>query len=496
MKTTEKKNLNEKLFSQDSSDSCGLCTEIENNDENLEIEHNNGSCTTQSNNVNGRHNVSFDMLSTVSEEASDINSSYTPNSTLNSPPSKPSSSTTMSKPQQASSLKPKHFFAPLSPKLDKNAFQKGGNLDDLLKEIGNLSRDIYHLQILNNQKIMSQSEENINYQPDILATSVSASAINDQARDTPTSKSKPFRSEVSLVLAAPGEPGGVATSNPSLIGFEKFTKSPTDAPSTNPPTQTPVEPTQPPTVLSPTTTQIRKEFIKSPSHSLNELSTNKCSPTKNPPHSKDTLMPKRRSLDHIITSHANERPDIDSSTSLTTNNDHQEHHHGTKHHEKVKRTDQRRVSLFFRRPRKEKKHDDDDMTYNPLFAFDQMKNSQSLRGAITNGKVKKLTMKDSPGVGPSSKFRQRTTDKFRGDTDKFTRKYTRLSIDSGNLESQDSGTAQDQRMSMSDEKGSNNSSSRESSDESFRSRKLSITSNGKKSGEKIPWCACWGNGCF
>lgn len=47
--------------------------------------------------------------------------------------------------------------------------------------------------------------------------------------------------------------------------------------------------------------------------------------------------------------------------------------------------------------------------------------------------------------------------------------------------------------------GNNMTSSRESlgniSQQSTSRRKISITSH-SKSGGKIPWCACWGNGCI
>lgn len=150
------------------------------------------------------------------------------------------------------------------------SFQVGGNLDDLLSDIENLSQDIYQLQLKNKNY---HSDEQINFHPDILtagpttlmSSQLSPSLTSMQQQMHDINNKKPFRSEINLVLSIPpplsqqhqimNTSPDTPQTPPSFIGFENYTSGPKYL------------------NLQPHQRQYirRNDFLRCPSASLNEL---------------------------------------------------------------------------------------------------------------------------------------------------------------------------------------------------------------------------------
>lgn len=98
----------------------------------------------------------------------------------------------------------------------------GGNLEDLLQDIQNLSRNIDELQVQNDNNLLKECSN----RPDIVATeSSSLNATNNNTND-PTMNKKPFRSEVNLVLTYQDGSSAILTQKTDQNEFETIQNQP------------------------------------------------------------------------------------------------------------------------------------------------------------------------------------------------------------------------------------------------------------------------------
>lgn len=514
-----------------STDSCDVCTEIENN---IDMDENDKTVGYYENITKNpiepntpsspKQNVSFKLLTPVREESCSIKNSSDSNgeSSMHSTwinnkmfepnynGSKPRTCCKKSHPpspiQQSSSTQKtpgRKLAYPIQPPAMTSTFQKGGNLDDLLSDIENLSRDIYRMQ-LQNSRLMSKSNENIQQQrPDVLTNSVSMASLRSP-NTTPKSGRKPYRSQVNLVLTQPSSvDNNIHVSHPP-IGFEQFRINQTESnnqqlqPETNgnlePPNYPPPPPIAPLTPeeeatsvlaqLSIDTANLRKEFIKTQSHSMNDdmLRPNLTIP----PHSKDVTTNGPDKLKE------NKPNGVEKKSSLSTDSKHHSHNSAetgqtttTDDPETPTKSDRDRKAsvpnFFFRRRKKSKKNDDDFFSEEYMPAMSLAKPT-TFRGTKNTRVARKNPAKDiNNSVSTRYQRRMAILDS------KNNKKHGRLSIDS-NMMDGNGDLVEDSGASLLE------TSSRESS-VSFRQRRLSSSSEGKK-GDKIPWCACWGNGCY
>lgn len=161
----------------------------------------------------------------------------------------------------------------------------------------------------------------------------------------------------------------------------------------------------------------------------------------------------------------------------------------------------RRVSLIFNRRKRDERKKSDSLE-NDIFDFNNSSASNSKwketkQNFRSNYKTKKIETKrqarngnknqnyhNSGGNGGGGHRNRSSSDS------RYHRKYSRLSIDDGTT----GGSLGEQDSQDSGEQSRSDDTSRESSTSSNRQRKLSLTSHYNT--EKIPWCGCWGNGCF
>lgn len=477
----------------------------------------NKSLSEQNTPTSPRHNVSFKPLTPVTEESSSLKYSNS-QSSADSKKTPPNTSWVTNK---LSLLENQPGFSSMKPQLCKtnsnpttspcpfnhqtlnrklslqnrksvmtSTFQKGGNLDDLLSDIENLSRDIYNMQ-LQNSRVLSKSNETIQYHPDVITNSVSMASLRSP-NSTPTNSRKPFRSQVNLVLTQPSSTTDKTPISHPPIGFEHFTsfqKDPAkdDIEPPNYPPPPPLTPQEENTnsallKLSIDTANLRKQFIKTQSQSMNDdlIRQNLTIP----PHSKETSRQNNSSEKRppsLETINESQQPPTAADTCNTTSNGTDEPESPTKSEKSRRKSSSSAVpNFFFRRRKPTKKDNSDDFFGADYMPAASLMKQTTFRGTKNTKVARKNPAKD---INQSAATRYQ---KRMGLLDSMgNKKFGRLSVDSNGVE-----VGEDSAASLLE------TSSRESSVSFSRQRRMSSSPEGKKSGDKIPWCACWGNGCY
>ncbi|GAB0089886.1 hypothetical protein DMENIID0001_045080 [Sergentomyia squamirostris] len=471
------------IDSENSDESCDTCDEEEDEDEAIEEEieeeeqetpcHGVESTENEQNNLKANLHVKFDHLSIVSEENLACSGSSSSHNT--SPPHNQLTYSALSLPEtpdlprindlQAVGPPLSHFenifsaipyeelekclekpsdisiprveLPPSSPEARKSPnsgnFQSGGNLEDLLHDIEALSQGILQMQ--------SQSQEN-------------------PQTSTPSSpKMTRYRSEVNLVLTHGHETE--EAQKPDIILMQSEIKPPEPMPILSA-----LYPHQPE----------RRNFLQTSGKTKENSFDASLLLAHLPRVSSQILTPKILNADEKKEEINGKKP-MDTLSPASAEGDKNREKTPSSADESKKKS--RRVSLYFNGKKNEETKDMNNCSKNPS-------NSDRVSGESS-----------SVTPAPAGNTSQQTTGHHRKNsevppTKHKSKKRTHRTSDrnSHNPSSEDAlGFLAGERNSV----ASSRESSASASTRSQKSRRISINSH---AGGKIPWCACWGNGCI